>query len=213
VTPPARMSDLLRGRLPIIPVLHVEDADTAEPLLDALVGAGVTVLEVTLRSSAALEVIRRMTRAGTGALVGAGTLTRREQFAEASEAGARFLVSPALTPALVEGARGTGLPFLPGVTTPSEALRAREEGFFELKFFPAELFGGTGWLDHVRPLFPDLSFCPTAGVNDDTMRSFLALENVFAAGGAWLAPRAQIEAGDWAGIRNGALRSAELAAG
>lgn len=209
---PSRVSDLLAGRPPIIPVLHVEDAEAAEPLLEALVSAGVSVLEVTLRSRAGLEVIRRMARAGTGAVVGAGTVTRGEHFAQVAEAGARFAVSPALTPALAEAARALGLPFLPGVATPSEALRAREEGFEELKFFPADLFGGVAWLAHVRPLFPELRFCPTGGVSDATLPAFLAAGNVFAAGGAWLAPRALIEVGDWAGVAEAATRAVGIAA-
>jgi 2-dehydro-3-deoxyphosphogluconate aldolase / (4S)-4-hydroxy-2-oxoglutarate aldolase len=210
--PSSSVVDLMAGRPPVIPVLHVEDPDSAEPLLEALVSGGITVLEVTLRSRAALEVIRRMVRAGTDAVVGAGTLTRKEHFAQVAEAGARFAVSPALTPALAEGAHACGLPYLPGVATPSEALRAREEGFEALKFFPAELFGGVGWLNHVRPLYPELRFCPTAGVNDATLAAFLAAENVFAAGGAWLAPRDRIDARDWSGIASAAARAVAIAA-
>ena len=208
---PARVTDLLEGRSRIIPVLHVEDADSAEPLLEALVTAGVTMLEVTLRSQAGLEVIRRMSRMNAGAIVGAGTLTRREHFDQVAQAGARFAVSPALTPSLSEAAHACGLPFLPGVATPTEALRAREEGFEELKFFPAELFGAIAWLNHVRPLFPELRFCPTGGVGDGNVREVLAVPNVFATGGAWIASRAEIEARNWAGIGERAARANHLA--
>jgi 2-dehydro-3-deoxyphosphogluconate aldolase/(4S)-4-hydroxy-2-oxoglutarate aldolase len=195
----------------LVPVLHVENADHAEPLLEALTNAGIVALEVTLRTAAALKVIERMSKIGGPAIVGAGTVTRRGQFAQVKNAGARFVVSPALTPELAEGAYGAGLPYLPGVATPTEALRARELGFLELKFFPADLMGGVGFLKHVAPLYPELRFCPTGGISDKNVKDYLSQPNCLAAGGGYLAPRALIDAADWKAIGDGAAKSVAAA--
>ena len=192
-----RTSVLLKGAIPLIPVLHVENPDHAEPLAEALVGAGIVALEVTLRSASAPKVIERMRKSAPAAVVGAGTVTRPDQFELVRNAGATFVVSPALTPRLAEAALRTGLPYLPGTITPSEVLHAREYGFHELKFFPAEMMGGPAGLKHLLPLYPDVRFCPTGGVNDATMMAHLDVGNVFAAGGAWLAPRDLIESASW----------------
>jgi 2-dehydro-3-deoxyphosphogluconate aldolase/(4S)-4-hydroxy-2-oxoglutarate aldolase len=202
---------LLGDAPPLVPVLHVENPDYAEPLMEALTGAGIVALEVTLRTASALKVIERMSRAGGKAVIGAGTVTRKEQFAQVKNAGATFAVSPALTDDLAEGAHAAGLPFLPGVCTPTEALRARELGFLELKFFPADLFGGVGFLKHVAPLFPELRFCPTGGVSDKNIRDYLSQPNCIAAGGGYLAPRPAIEGARWDEIRNNARKSVEAA--
>lgn len=200
-TSPAFPVSALIGDAPqLIPVLHVENADHAEPLLEALVGAGIRMVEVTLRSASALEVIRRMIAVGSPAVIGAGTITRAEQFRPVADSGAKFGVGPAFTTRLADAAHQVNLPFVPGVATPSEALMAREEGFHELKLFPAEYIGGIGWFKHMEPIFQDLRFCPTAGISETNARDFLARPNVFAVGGAFLAPRDLIEAGDWAGI-------------
>jgi len=191
---------LAAGKPPLIPVIHVENPDHAEPLLEALVKAGIGLVEVTLRTASAIEVIRRMTAMGTSAIIGAGTITKADQFAAAVDAGAKFGVGPAFSPALAAAAQAAKLPFVPGIATPSEALWAREEGFYELKLFPAEFVGGTGWLKHMEPIYPDLAFCPTAGINLGTARDFLACANVFAVGGGYFAPRDRIEASDWSGI-------------
>jgi 2-dehydro-3-deoxyphosphogluconate aldolase/(4S)-4-hydroxy-2-oxoglutarate aldolase len=195
----------------LVPVLHVENADHAKPLLEALIQAGIVALEVTLRTSAALKVIECMSRLRGPAVVGAGTVTRREQFAQVKDAGARFVVSPALTPDLAEGAHAAGLPYLPGVATPTEALRARELGFIELKFFPADLMGGVGFLKHVAPLYPELRFCPTGGISDKNVKDYLSQPNCLAAGGGYLAPRTLIDAADWTAIGAGAARSVQAA--
>jgi 2-dehydro-3-deoxyphosphogluconate aldolase/(4S)-4-hydroxy-2-oxoglutarate aldolase len=188
---------LVAPHVKLIPVLRVENADHAEPLLEALVSSGIKILEVTLRSAAGPEVIRRMRKMGTDAIIGAGTITKAAQLQPVIDAGAAFGVSPALTPALAERIRLSNLPFLPGICTPSEALFARECGFFEQKFFPADLFGGIGFIKHVDPLFPDIRFCPTGGISDDNSSQYLALRNIFAVGGAFLAPRELIEKEDW----------------
>ncbi len=196
---------------PLVPVLHVENPDHAEPLAEALARAGIVALEVTLRTERALQVIERMSRISAPVLVGAGTVTRRSQFSQVKDAGAKFVVSPALTEELVEGARAAGLPYLPGVATPTEALRARELGFVELKFFPADLMGGVGWLAHVAPLYPELRFCPTGGISDANIKDYLRLPNVMAAGGGYLAPRALIEGARWAEITERATASVQAA--
>jgi 2-dehydro-3-deoxyphosphogluconate aldolase/(4S)-4-hydroxy-2-oxoglutarate aldolase len=201
---------LIGKRPPLIPVLHVENADHAEPLAEALVGGGLVALEVTLRSAAALKVIERMRKAFPAAVVGVGTVTRPEQLAQARDAGAQFAVSPALTERLAAASADLTIPFIPGAVTPSEMLAAREFGFRELKFFPAEFFGGIGALKHVLPLFPELRFCPTGGVGDGNLLDFLAVPNCFAVGGAWLAPRDAIEKADWKDIAGRAKRAAGI---
>ncbi len=206
---PYPVSALVADAPALIPVLSVADADHAEPLLAALVEAGIRMIEVTLRTDSALEVIGRMVRAGGPAAIGAGTITRPEQFARVVEAGARFGVSPAFTPRLAEAARASGLPFVPGVATPSEALAARDEGLYEQKFFPAELAGGLAWIKHIEPVLPEIRFCPTAGIDADNAGSFLARPNIFAVGGAFLAPRDMIDAADWRGITERARRAVE----
>jgi 2-dehydro-3-deoxyphosphogluconate aldolase/(4S)-4-hydroxy-2-oxoglutarate aldolase len=205
-----RVSELAKGRSRVIPVLAVRDVEAAVPLAEALAGAGVALLEVTLRTENALKVIEAMARAVPEAIVGAGTLTRPEHFRAAADVGARFAVSPGLTPRLAEAALEAGLPYLPGTATASEVIAAREHGFYELKFFPADLIGGIAGLKHMQPLFPDVRFCPTGGVNEGNVAEFLRLPNVFAAGGGWLAPPKLIEAGDWAAI--GRLAAAAVAA-
>jgi 2-dehydro-3-deoxyphosphogluconate aldolase/(4S)-4-hydroxy-2-oxoglutarate aldolase len=194
------VADLAARTVPLIPVLHVEDPADASALAEALVGSGLVLLEVTLRTARALEVIEAMRKAAPQAVVGAGTVTRPEQFARVRDAGAAFAVSPALTDDLAEAAHAAGIPYLPGTATPTEMLRARELGFTELKFFPADLYGGPAALNHVAPLYPELKFCPTGGVSDANSRTYLGLPNCFATGGAWLAPRAMIEARQWTAI-------------
>lgn len=204
------MAALMEGHKPLIPVLHVDDADHAEPLLEALIGAGVTILEVTLRSACALEVIERMRAMKSGAIIGAGTITRAHQLIDVQSAGAQFGVSPGLSASLSDAIASSALPFVAGVCTPTEALAARDAGIFELKLFPADLVGGQGWLRHVLPIFPELRFCPTGGTGEANLLDYLALENVFAVGGAFIASRAEIAAADWAGIATKARSAVRL---
>lgn len=203
-------SALLGGRTPLIAILQVDRAEDAAPLLDTLEQAGIAAIEVTLRTPDALRVIEAMRARASQAVVGAGTLTRPEHFAAARDAGARFLVSPGLTPLLADAARAAGLPYVPGAVTPGEVLAAREHGFLEQKFFPADLNGGPAWLRHMQPLFPEVRFCPTGGVSAVNLREYLALPNVFAAGGVFMAPRQSILDRDWAGI--GALAATAVRA-
>ena len=185
---------------PVIPVLVIEDLARAVPLARALVAGGVRVLEVTLRTPVALTAIRVIAREVPEAIVGVGTLTRPEEFTEARDAGACFGVSPGLTPVLIEAARKSGLPLLPGVMTPSEVIAARLAGFRELKLFPARQAGGIGLLQALTEPFPDVTFCPTGGITAETAPDYLALPNVACVGGSWLTPKAALAAGDWEAV-------------
>lgn len=188
---------LAEPHIPLVAILHVEDVTYAEPLLDALERGGIGLIEVTLRSSAALAVIERMRAVARTAVIGAGTLIRQDQFRAAKNAGAQFLVGPSFSTRLSDAAAATDLPFLPGATSPSEILAAVEVGFTELKFFPADLNGGIGWVRHMLPLFPDVGFCPTGGITNDNSADYLDQPNIIAVGGMFMAPRAEIEARAW----------------
>ncbi|HUF56593.1 MAG TPA: bifunctional 4-hydroxy-2-oxoglutarate aldolase/2-dehydro-3-deoxy-phosphogluconate aldolase [Thermohalobaculum sp.] len=196
---------------PVVPVLTVEDAEQAVPLAEALVRGGLPALEVTLRTPAALDAIRAMSRV-EGAVVGAGTLLTPRDIEAAVAAGARFGVSPGAPPRLLEAARSAGLPFLPGVATPTEALTAAEQGFEILKFFPAEAAGGAAVLKAwVAPL-RHLRFCPTGGIGAGNAPDYLALPNVLAVGGSWVAPAGPVAAGDWQRVEDLARSAARLRA-
>jgi 2-dehydro-3-deoxyphosphogluconate aldolase/(4S)-4-hydroxy-2-oxoglutarate aldolase len=195
---------------PVIPVIVIDDLAQAVPLARALVAGGVRVLEVTLRTAAGLDAIRAIVRDVPEAIVGVGTLTTREDFAAARAAGARFGVSPGLTPALVEGARESGLPLLPGVMTPSDVIAARAAGFRQLKLFPAQQAGGIGMLRALSGPFPDVTFCPTGGISEETAPQFLAVANVACVGGSWLTPKPAVQANDWTQITQLAARAAAL---
>jgi 2-dehydro-3-deoxyphosphogluconate aldolase / (4S)-4-hydroxy-2-oxoglutarate aldolase len=182
---------------PVIPVIVIDDVAHAVPIARALVAGGVRVLEITLRTPAALEAIRAIANTLDDAIVGAGTISRVEHFRKAIDAGARFGVSPGLTPQLVEAARACSLPLLPGVMTPSEVIAARAAGFSALKLFPAHQSGGIGMLKAMSGPFPDVTFCPTGGVTAETAPAFLELPNVGCVGGSWLTPKDAIAAGNW----------------
>jgi 2-dehydro-3-deoxyphosphogluconate aldolase/(4S)-4-hydroxy-2-oxoglutarate aldolase len=175
---------------PVIPVLVVDRVEDAVPIAEALVAGGLPVLEVTLRTPAALAVIRAM--AGVpGAIVGAGTVLDPDQLAAARDAGARFIVSPGLTDRLGRAVAETGLPFLPGVATTGDVMRARDLGFSRLKFFPAQAAGGLPVLKAFAAVFGDVRFCPTGGITQDNAAAWLALPSVACVGGSWLAPAGQ----------------------
>lgn len=194
----------------VIPVLVLDDPQTAVPVAEALVAGGVNFLEITLRTPAALKCAEAIAAKVSGATVGLGTLTRPEQFAQARDVGAKFLVSPGMTPKLAEAALDVGLPYLPGTATVSEALVAREYGFHELKFFPAMLNGGAAALKGMVSLLQDVRFCPTGGLTIESVPEMLNLPNVFALGGSWLAPAKLIKEGRWSDIE--ALARAAVAA-
>ncbi|MYM84354.1 bifunctional 4-hydroxy-2-oxoglutarate aldolase/2-dehydro-3-deoxy-phosphogluconate aldolase [Duganella sp. FT50W] len=180
----------------VIPVIAIDDPEHAVPLAKALVAGGIRVLEVTLRTQHGLGAIKAMTSVD-GAIVGVGTLTMPEEFAAARDAGAVFGVSPGLTPALIAAAKSSGLPLLPGVMTPSEVMIAREQGFKQLKLFPAVPAGGVGMLNGIGGPLPDVTFCPTGGISIETAPQFLKLKNVACVGGSWLTPKDLIANGEW----------------
>ena len=167
-------------------------------------------MEVTLRTRVALDAIRSIASEVPDAIVGVGTISRTEHFAQAIEAGARFGVSPGLTRDLTDAAHASGLPLLPGVMTPSDVIRARSAGFFALKLFPAQQAGGIGMLKALNGPFPDLTFCPTGGVTPASAPSFLALPNVGCVGGSWLTPSAMVKAGAWEAITALAFEASQL---
>lgn len=187
-------------RARIVPVLTIERAEDAVPLARALAEGGLRTLEITLRTEAAAAAVRAIRAALPELTLGCGTLTRPEDFDLAKELGVAFAVSPGLTPRLAEAARSAALPYLPAATTVSEALLAREAGFDTLKFFPAELAGGARALKAFEPLLPGVAFCPTGGVTAENAPDYLALPNVVAVGGTWVAPADAVRAGDWARI-------------
>ncbi len=195
---------------PVIPVIVIGDLAQAVPLAKALVAGGVRVLEVTLRTAAGLDAIKAIARDVPDAIVGVGTVTAPEDFAEARAAGATFAVSPGLTPALADAARQSGLPCLPGVMTPSDVIAARAAGFRQLKLFPAQQAGGLGMLRAMHGPFPDVVFCPTGGVTEETAPEFLSLPNVACVGGSWLTPKSAVDAGDWGQVTRLAARAAAL---
>jgi len=195
---------------PVIPVLTIEKLEHAVPLARALCDGGLRVLEVTLRTSAALPAIEAMRKGVPDAVVGVGTLTRLEDFSQASNAGAQFGVSPGLTADLARGAQSVDLPLLPGIMTPSELIAGLGWGFTTFKLFPAQQAGGIGMLKALAGPFPDIVFCPTGGISRATAPEFLALANVACVGGSWVAPNDKVRAGDWAAIEALARDAATL---
>jgi len=185
---------------PVIPVLTVEKLAHAVPLAKALYAGGLKVLEITLRTDAALDVIAAMRAAVPEAVVGAGTLVRPQDFKRADAAGAQFAVTPGLTPELADASRNVGFPLLPGIVTPSEILQALHFGYDTLKFFPAQQAGGIPMLQAFAGPFANVAFCPTGGISRETAPAFLKLRNVLCVGGSWVAPAGMVEKGDWAGI-------------
>lgn len=182
---------------PVVPVLTIEEADHAVPLARALVAGGLFALEVTLRTPAALESIRRIASEVKEAVPGVGTVTSREQRKAAAEAGAKFAVSPGLVDG--EGPEGP-IPLLPGIATATELMWGLKHGFSCFKLFPANVVGGLAALKAFAGPFPDARFCPTGGIDAKNAPGYLALPNVACVGGSWVAPADAIKAGDWARI-------------
>ena len=175
---------------PVIPVLVIEDAADAVPMAQALVTGGLRVLEVTLRTPAALDAIRAM-REVEGAIVGAGTVTNQDQLQAAIDAGSQFIVSPGLTDTLGRAAVRADIPFLPGIANAGDIMRGLDLGLTHFKFFPAEANGGIPALKALAGPFGDVKFCPTGGVKQDTAAHWLAIEQVLCVGGSWVAPRGE----------------------
>lgn len=185
---------------PVIPVIVLADAAHAVPLARALIEGGIRMLEVTLRTPAALDCIKAIARDVPGAVIGAGTVRNAKDAQSAADAGARFIVSPGYTSALGRTIRELGLAYLPGVSTSSEIMAAQDDGFSELKFFPAVQAGGVAMLKAWHGPFSDVTFCPTGGVTASNAREFLALPNVACVGGSWIAPADAMQRGDWTSV-------------
>ena len=194
----------------VVPVLTIDRLDHAVPLARALVEGGLNVLEITLRTGVAFDAIREMVRGVPGAIIGAGTVLTPEQGASAMAHGARFLVSPGMSPRLIEAAEAWPVPFLPGVATASEAMALSDMGYRVLKFFPAEPAGGTAALKALGAPLSDLVFCPTGGIDEAKAPAYLELANVAAVGGSWVAPAKAVAAGDWTAITTLARQAANL---
>lgn len=195
---------------PVIPVLVIDDVELARPLAESLVAGGLKVLEVTLRTPQALEAMSLMSEV-PGAIVGVGTALDGDDLKRAQDHGARFAVSPGYTSALGRAAADLQLPLLPGIMTAADIMRARDDGYSALKFFPASQAGGPALLKGFSGPFIDAVFCPTGGINADNANDYLSLSNVLCVGGSWVAPKSMVQNKDWKGITE--LASAARALG
>lgn len=204
-----QLEDLL-ARAPVLPVLVIEDAALALPLARCLVESGLPVLEVTLRTPAALEAITRIRDALPEAVVGAGTVLDASTLQRAIAAGASFAIAPGATPSLYKAASGSQIPVLPGVATASEVMQGVEHGWRHFKFFPARCAGGPAALRALAGPFPKVRFCPTGGIGIEDAADYLALPNVMAVGGSWMVPPDALAGGDWSRIGALAARAARL---
>jgi len=194
---------------PVIPVLVIDDVKQAVPLAKALVAGGLRVLEVTLRTPAALEAMKAMADV-EGAIVGVGTALNGDDLKRASDHGARFAVSPGFTQELGKAANDINMPLLPGIATSADIMRALDNGCSELKFFPASQAGGPAMLKALGGPFVDVVFCPTGGINATSASDYLSLPNVLCVGGSWVAPATAVRAGDWDKITALASESLKL---
>jgi len=185
------------GAGPVVPVIVLEELTSAEPLARALLAGGVRVLEITLRTPAAMEAIGLISREVPEAIVGAGTVVTPEQLVAVEDAGGLFAISPGLTPALLEAADGGGIPLIPGISTVSELMTGMEQGYDHFKFFPAEAAGGVKTLESIGGPFPRMTFCPTGGITPDNYRDYLRLGSVACVGGSWLVPAEALMNRDW----------------
>lgn len=184
---------------PVIPVLVVHNPDIAKPLAEALISGGLPVLEVTLRTKSALDVISEMAKI-PGGVVGAGTITKAKDVKDAINAGANFAVSPGSTDNILEACEQQNLPILPGAATSSEIMRLFDLGYSVQKFFPAEAIGGQSALKAIGGPLPNVKFCPTGGITIDNAKGYLELKNTLCVGGSWITPQRLIENKDWKSI-------------
>lgn len=182
---------------PVVPVIVVDNVEQAVNLGKALVAGGVPVLEVTLRTDAALEAITALRKEVPDAIVGAGTVCSRAQYIQAVEAGSQFIISPGLTPDLLAVGKECDIPYLPAVATISDILLGLEYGYDHFKFFPAEVNGGVKALKAFSGPMPHIRFCPTGGINEKNYKDYLALESVLCVGGSWIVPTDLVQAGNW----------------
>ncbi|GAA6919615.1 ketohydroxyglutarate aldolase [Helicobacter pylori] len=195
---------------PIVPVVVIEDIKDAVPLAQSLIEGGIQIIEVTLRSSCALEAIELIAKNVPKMRVGAGTILNPAQLEQAQNRGAEFLISPGLTIKLLEYAKKKDMPLIPGVSSSSEVMQALELGYSALKFFPAEYCGGVKLLNAFNGPFKGVKFCPTGGISADNMHSYLNLENVLCVGGSWLTPKNLIQNKEWDKITEICKRSLAL---
>jgi 2-dehydro-3-deoxyphosphogluconate aldolase/(4S)-4-hydroxy-2-oxoglutarate aldolase len=205
----ATVEAILR-KAPVVPVMVIEDVKQAVPLARALVAGGLPVLEITLRTDAALESMRAIMVEVEGAIVGAGTVIDKEQLQACEKIGCAFAVSPGSSLKLLDAAADCTVPLLPGGVTASEVMALLERGYRFQKFFPAEPAGGIAALSALASPLPQVKFCPTGGITPEKARDYLKLSNVITLGGSWMAPKAKITAGDWAGIEALAREAARL---
>jgi 2-dehydro-3-deoxyphosphogluconate aldolase/(4S)-4-hydroxy-2-oxoglutarate aldolase len=196
--------------VPVVPVVVIDRVADAVPVARALVAGGLPVIELTLRTPVALDAMRAIANEVPSILLGAGTVVTPGQAKEALDAGAQFLVSPGSTPSLLGAMADTGLPFLPGTATVSEAMAVLEAGRTEMKFFPAEASGGAAYLASIASPLPAARFCPTGGITAATASNYLALPNVGCVGGSWLTPKDALAAGDWGRVERLAREAAAL---
>jgi 2-dehydro-3-deoxyphosphogluconate aldolase/(4S)-4-hydroxy-2-oxoglutarate aldolase len=202
----------LVSQTPVIPVLTIERVADAVPLARALVAGGLPVIEVTLRTRAAIEAVKAIAAQVRDCVVGVGTVTRASDIAMAIAAGAKYLVSPGTPPDLAAALADASVPVLPGCATVSEAMALSVRGFKVLKFFPAEASGGIAWLKSVAAPLPELKFSPTGGIDSKNIAAYLGCPNVLAAGGSWVAPKDAIASGDFARITQLAREASALRA-
>jgi 2-dehydro-3-deoxyphosphogluconate aldolase/(4S)-4-hydroxy-2-oxoglutarate aldolase len=200
----------LLSLVPVVPVVVLDDLAHAVPVARALAAGGLPVIELTLRTPVALDAIAAIAEEVPEILVGAGTITSPELVARAVEAGAQFLVSPGTTPTLLRELAGSGVPFLPGTATVSEAMAVLEVGFSEMKFFPAEASGGAAYLKSLASPLPAARFCPTGGITAASAPAYLSLPNVGCVGGSWLTPADALATGDWDRVTTLAREAAAL---
>lgn len=195
---------------PVLPVITLERLKDAVPLARALANGGLPIMEITLRSDVALDAIRLIAEDVPDAIAGAGTIRNAAQFEQAESAGARFIVSPGTTQELLDIARDSRTPFLPGAMTPSEIMALQEEGYAFMKFFPAEAAGGAQYLSSLARPLPECRFCPTGGISAANAKEYLKLQNVICVGGSWVCPRERIVEEDWDGVRELARAAARI---
>jgi len=207
----SRTSKEIMAISPLMPVMVINNADHAVPLAKALVAGGLKVLEITLRTDAALESIRRIVAEVPDAVVGAGTIINETTLHAAIDAGAEFIISPGTTPALADAALKTGVAFIPGVATPGEALAMFAKGITEMKFFPAEAAGGIPMLKSIGAPIPQITFCPTGGVNQKNVADYYSQPNVGVVGGSWMCAASLVDAENWDEITRLSIEAIALA--
>tara|TARA_B110000305_G_scaffold53856_1_gene59295 strand:+ start:373 stop:1008 length:636 start_codon:yes stop_codon:yes gene_type:complete len=198
-------------KAPVIPVMVINDIKHAVPMARALIAGGLTTLEITLRTDCALEAIKEISNAVSGADIGAGTVCNGAQFDAAIAAGARFIVSPGSSETLFTASKDTGIPLLPGGVTASEVLAIQDAGFPVIKFFPAETSGGAAAIKALGGPFGDALFVPTGGIGLHNVRDYLTMPNVAAVGGSWILPAAAVQSEDWTAVTRLAAEAVALA--